>query len=62
MSQHVAMLTETIANLNGILNKISDNDTLEFDIDYRLGALDTVVDTLANEVEETIEFAEATSG
>ena len=62
MSNTIARITDIVADLNGVLNAISDNETLEFDVELRLDGIETGVDTLANEVEETIEFAKETSG
>ena len=62
MRDTVARITDIVADLNGVLNSISDNETLEFDVDTRLSGIETQVETLANEVEETIEFAKETSG
>jgi hypothetical protein len=60
MSENIGRLAEVIADLNSITTKISDNDGLEFDIDERLSGIETAVENLTNEVEETIAFAEET--
>lgn len=60
MSENIGRLAEVISDLNGITTKISDNDGLEFDIDQRLSNIETQVENLVNEVEETIAFAEET--
>ena len=61
MKDTLARITEIIADLNGIINSVSDNDTLEFDTDIQLSKIEVNVETLSNEVEETIEFARETS-
>lgn len=61
MSETTARLSEVIVTLNGIIAKVSDNDTLEFDTEEHLVALENRADTLDNVVDETISFAEDTS-
>ncbi len=60
MSETIGRIAEVISDLNILTSKISDNDGLEFDIDTRLTAIETQVDNLSNEVEETIAFAQET--
>ena len=60
MSETIGRLAEVIADLNSITTKISDNDGLEFNIDTVLSSVETQVENLTNEVEETIAFAEET--
>ncbi|MCZ6775838.1 MAG: hypothetical protein O7D34_05220 [Ignavibacteria bacterium] len=61
MSNTIARITDIVADLNGVLNDISDNETIEFDVDDRLTTIEATVETLSNEVEETIEFSRETS-
>ena len=60
MSETIGRLAEVISDLNMLTTKISDNDGIEFNIDERLSTIETQVETLVNEVEETISFAEDT--
>ena len=62
MSETIGRIAEVIADLNSLTTKISDNDGVEFDVDERLSNIETQVETLVNEVEETISFAEETAG
>jgi len=61
MSNTVARITDLIADLNGIVNAVSENETVEFDTDDRLSKIETHVEALSNEVEETVSFADETS-
>ena len=61
MKETIARLTDLIADLNGIVNTVSDNDEVEFDVGDRLASIETHVETLSNEVEETVSFAAETS-
>lgn len=58
MKEDIGRLVEIISDLNSITTKIGDNDGLEFDVDERLTAIENQVGSLADEVEETISFAE----
>lgn len=62
MSETIGRITEVIADLNKAVADIGDNDGLEFNLDDRLEAIETQVETLSNEIEETISFAKETSG
>lgn len=61
MSITTARIAEVIVTLNQVSNQLSDNDTVEFDFDDRLSAIENQVDTLANEVEEAVAFNTETS-
>jgi hypothetical protein len=62
MSQTTARITEVVVTLNQCIHKLSDNDTVEFDIEEPLNRLEGTADTLLNEIEESIEFNQETSG
>ena len=55
MRDTIARITDCIADLNGVINDISDNDTLEFDLDNRLRVLETGIDDLSSDVNSTVE-------
>ncbi len=61
MKELISRLTDIIADLNGVVNAISDNEEVEFDIDEKISAIETQVEVLSNEVEETVSFAAETS-
>lgn len=61
MSNTVARIADIIADLNGVTNTVSENETVEFDTDDRLTKIETHVEALSNEVEETETFAKETS-
>jgi peptidoglycan hydrolase CwlO-like protein len=58
MSETTSRLSEVIVTLNRVIARVSDNDTTEFDIEERLSKIENQVETLDNEVEETIAFTE----
>lgn len=61
MSTPVARITDVLVDLNQAVNVLTDNDTLEFNIDKRLDVLETVVDDLVTQIEITTEFSKDTS-
>lgn len=61
MKDIIARLADVIADLNGVTNQVSDNDEIEYGIDKRLDVLETVVDDLSTDVNNTIEFSDETS-
>ena len=62
MNEVIARINDAIVELNSIVNKISNNDTVEFDAEVRLNVLDVAVDDLGTVVDDAIEFTEETSG
>ena len=61
MKDIIARLADVAADLNGVMNQVSDNDEVEFDIDKRLDVLEVVVDDLSTDVNNIVEFANETS-
>lgn len=62
MNEVIARINDAIVELNNIMIKISNNDTVEFDADIRLNVLEVAVDDLGTVVDDAIEFTEETSG
>ena len=62
MNADIARINDAIVELNSCINKIADNDTVEFNLETRLNVLDVAVDDLKSDVEDAIEFTEDTSG
>jgi len=61
MRDVVARIADAVVELNATAQKVSDNDTVEFDVDQRLSVLEVAVDDLQNDVEETVELVGDTS-
>ena len=62
MNETISRINEVIVELNTALTKISDNDTVEFDVENRLNVLEVAADDLNTDVDSTIELLEQTSG
>ena len=61
MRDTIARIADIVADLNGTMNQISDNEELEFDVDKRLQVLETATDDLSTEVNNVVEFASETA-
>lgn len=61
MRDTIARIADIVADLNGTMNQISDNEELEFSVDKRLQVLETATDDLSTEVNTTVEFAAETA-
>ena len=61
MRDTIARIADIVADLNGTMNQISDNEELEFDVDRRLQVLETATDDLSTEVNNVVEFASETA-
>lgn len=61
MRDTIARLADIVADLNGTMNQISDNEELEFSVDKRLQVLETATDDLSTDVNSVVEFAAETA-
>ena len=61
MRDTIARIADIVADLNGTMNQISDNEELEFDVGKRLQVLETATDDLSTEVNNVVEFASETA-
>ena len=61
MRDTIARIADIVADLNGTMNQIGDNEELEFDVDKRLQVLETATDDLSTEVNNVVEFASETA-
>ena len=61
MRDTIARIADIVADLNGTMNQISDNEELEFAVDKRLQVLETATDDLSTDVNNTVEFAAETA-
>lgn len=61
MNEITGRLSDVIVSLNQQIQKVQDNDTVEFDLENRLNVLETAVDDLTTDIDDTLEFAEETS-
>ena len=61
MRDVVARIADCVVELNAIAQKVSENDTVEFDVDNRLNVLEVATDDLGTDVEDTIELVADTS-
>lgn len=61
MRDVIARIADIVAELNSVMNELSDNDETEFTVDKRLQVLETATDDLSTDVSQTIEFANETS-
>ncbi|KKM64997.1 hypothetical protein LCGC14_1495700 [marine sediment metagenome] len=61
MRDTIARIADIVADLNGTMNQISDNEELEFSVDKRLQVLETATDDLSTEVNNVVEFASETA-
>ena len=62
MRDIVARIADIVVDLNAAAVTVSDNDTVEFDVDKRLDVLEVVVDDLNSTIEDSLDFAKDTSG
>ena len=61
MRDTIARIADIVADLNGTMNQISDNEELEFNVDHRLQVLETATNDLGTEVNDVVEFASETA-
>ncbi len=55
MKVTIGRLADIITSLNVTTNLVSDNDTVEFDVDDKLQAVETAVGELQDEVMTTVD-------
>jgi len=61
MRDVVARIADCVVELNSIASTVSENDTVEFDVDKRLDVLEVATDDLSTDVENTIDLVKDTS-
>ena len=61
MNTVVARIADIVVELNAAAQTVSNNDTVEFDVDKRLSVLEVGVDDLTTEIEDAVEFNTDTS-
>ncbi len=54
MRDTIARIADCVADLNSVMNTVSDNETVEFDVDKRLSVLETATDDLTTDVEDAV--------